>query len=221
MDRILIDTLEEQIAAGNKADNGWKSVSSQQVRTNIKCKLDMEINIDNVKNRLKTWKESYTAMSYLLNKSGFGRILTNNTLTAPDSVRKDFLKDNPQYSKYRDKSLDTFDEIETIIGNDQATGSEAQTAALAESNLRDDDTMPNLPIIVYDETTSHANNGEGTSHANNSEGTSHANNSEGTGSEPSSRSNATPCTTKDNVNTRKRKNREDAACKKESMSQMA
>ncbi|KAI3844158.1 hypothetical protein MKW92_032052, partial [Papaver armeniacum] len=92
MDRILIDTLEEQIAAGNKGDNGWKSVALQQVRTNIRCKLDMEINIDNVKNRLKTWKESYTAMSYLLNRSGFGRNLTNNTLTAPDSVWKDFLK---------------------------------------------------------------------------------------------------------------------------------
>ncbi|KAI3920830.1 hypothetical protein MKW98_005656, partial [Papaver atlanticum] len=130
--------------------------------------------------------------------------------------------DNPQYKKYLDKSLDNFDEIGTIIGNDQATGSEAQTAAVAESNLRDDDTMPNLPMIVYDESssanngerTSHANNGEetihanneGTSHANNSEGTSHANNNEGTANEPSLRSNAAPSTTKDNVNKRKRKN---------------
>ncbi|KAI3875478.1 hypothetical protein MKW92_036078, partial [Papaver armeniacum] len=71
------------------------------------------------------------------------------------------------------------------------------------------------------EGTSHANNDEGTSHANNSEGTGRADNSEGTTNEPSSRSNATPSTTKDNVNKRKRKNREDAACKKESMSQMA
>ncbi|KAI3920829.1 hypothetical protein MKW98_005655, partial [Papaver atlanticum] len=52
----------------------------------------MEVSIDNVKNRLKTWKESYAAMSYLLNRSGFGRHPTNNTLTTPDSVWKDFLK---------------------------------------------------------------------------------------------------------------------------------
>ncbi|KAI3896836.1 hypothetical protein MKX03_028342, partial [Papaver bracteatum] len=116
--------------------------------------------------------------------------------------------------------LDNFDEIRTIISNDQAIGNEAQTVAVTERNLRDDDTMPNLPMIIYDESSS-ANNGEGTSHANNTEGTSHDNNTEGTKNEPNSRSNATPSTTKDNVNKRKIKNREDAACKKESMSQMA
>ncbi|KAI3991281.1 hypothetical protein MKX01_034600 [Papaver californicum] len=187
MDRVLIDTLAEQIAAGNKGDSGWKSVALQQVRANIRSKLDMEISIDNVKNLLKTWKESYATMSYLLNISGFGRHPTNYTLTSPDSVWKDFLKDNPQYSKYRDKSMDNFDEIGTIIGNDQATRSEVQTAAVVESILRADDTMLNLPFIVYDKTTSHANNGEGTGHAKNSEGT---------GSEPSSRYNTTPSTQK-------------------------
>ncbi|KAI3896835.1 hypothetical protein MKX03_028341, partial [Papaver bracteatum] len=92
MHRILIDTLEEKIAAENKGGNGWKSVAFQQAREKIRSKLDMEVIIDNVKNGLKTWKGRYATMSYLLNRSGFGRHPTNNTLTAPDSVWKDFLK---------------------------------------------------------------------------------------------------------------------------------
>ncbi|KAI3985675.1 hypothetical protein MKX01_033958 [Papaver californicum] len=74
---VLIDTLVEQIGMGNKGDNGWKSVAYHQVRANIKSKLDIEVSTDNVKNRLKTWKESYAAMSFLLKKSGFGRHPTN------------------------------------------------------------------------------------------------------------------------------------------------
>lgn len=103
--------------------------------------------------------------------------------------------------------MDEYDEIGTIVGNDQATGSEAQTAADVENHIIDDETIPDL-------SSSEPVNFEVPFYAP-------ANNVEVTGGESSPSCNVTPSTTKELVNKRKRKNRADAACKKESLSQMA
>ncbi|KAI3862931.1 hypothetical protein MKX03_007638, partial [Papaver bracteatum] len=106
---------------------------------------------------------------------------------------------NLQYSKYRDKPLNSFEEIGIIVGNDQATGSQAQITVVAESNLRDDDITPDGSEIQQ---TDHADNGETVGHANIGEAT---------GSSFNQTSNVTTSTIKDNVNNGKRKNQEDAA----------
>ncbi|KAF6171096.1 hypothetical protein GIB67_020575 [Kingdonia uniflora] len=102
MDRILLDTLYEQLAKGGKSDNGWKS-------------------------RLKTWRLHHNVVKKMKNISGFGWDEERKIVVADEALWKEVLKTRKHLKKFKGKPLSNYEEIAEILGNDQANGSHATT----------------------------------------------------------------------------------------------
>lgn len=72
MDEYLIDALLHQQTIGNRVDGTWSSVALSNVSKELSEKLEMDINKDRVKNRLKTIKQKFSSCFDLFkNLSGF------------------------------------------------------------------------------------------------------------------------------------------------------
>uniref|UniRef100_A0A2N9I8J9 Uncharacterized protein n=1 Tax=Fagus sylvatica TaxID=28930 RepID=A0A2N9I8J9_FAGSY len=59
MERALANILRDERNLGNKGDAGWKTVAYNSASSKLSSQLHIDIIVDNVKNRMKTWKKLY------------------------------------------------------------------------------------------------------------------------------------------------------------------
>jgi hypothetical protein len=71
MERALANILRDERNLGNKGDAGWKTVAYNSASSKLSSQLHIDIIVDNVKNRMKTWKKLYGIVSDILSQSGF------------------------------------------------------------------------------------------------------------------------------------------------------
>ncbi|OVA12614.1 Myb/SANT-like domain [Macleaya cordata] len=127
MDRILIDTLTEQLKLGHRGDNGWKGSAYQEVVEQMNRKLGLVISSDNVRNRLKVWRNHYMAVKDCLSHSGFTWDNTLKMVTASNAVWDEYIKTHKKAAIYRTKYFMNWDEIVPLVCNDQALRNQAKT----------------------------------------------------------------------------------------------
>ncbi|KAK9286166.1 hypothetical protein L1049_014548 [Liquidambar formosana] len=147
MDDILTEVLRDEYHKGHKGDNGWKPTALQAAVNAINSQLGMSLNKENIRSRLKTWRGLYTAMQELLNQTGFGWNDTKKMVEAENSVWDDYLQNHSDAAQFHHRSIDNFDDISLIIGNDQANGQGAQNGIEADNIVETIDLEANTDNI--------------------------------------------------------------------------
>ncbi|KAI3861573.1 hypothetical protein MKW98_000525 [Papaver atlanticum] len=128
MGRVLIDTLTEQLASGNKGDTGWKGSSYREVVKRMDQELQLTISVDNVRNRLKIWRNHFIAVKECLSHTGFEWDDALKRITASHAVWDEHLKTNKKHAVYRTKHFANWDEIVPLVCHDQVVRNQGKTA---------------------------------------------------------------------------------------------
>ena len=84
VERASADILRDECNLGNKGDVGWKTVAYNSASSKLSSQLHIDITVDNVKNRIKTWKKLYGIVSDILSQSGFSWDATKKMITVDD-----------------------------------------------------------------------------------------------------------------------------------------
>ncbi|KAL3033941.1 hypothetical protein AAZX31_02G163300 [Glycine max] len=71
MERVLGDVLRDQRNLGNKGDRGWKRSALNAAAVVLSTSFNVNVTLDNVKNRIKLWRSWYGIVSDILDQSGF------------------------------------------------------------------------------------------------------------------------------------------------------
>ncbi|CAI9770882.1 unnamed protein product [Fraxinus pennsylvanica] len=123
MDSFMITSLVEQVLAGHKrSDNGFTSFQVSKAIDKVLNGCGVIVSNKNVRARLKTLKKEYAEVRQLLNMSGFGLDPETGRIVADAVAWDKFIKGKPKFGKWRTKLCPRYTEMETIFGNDTATG---------------------------------------------------------------------------------------------------
>ncbi|CAI9778727.1 unnamed protein product [Fraxinus pennsylvanica] len=126
MDGFMITSLVEQVLAGHKrSDNGFTSFQVSKAIDRVLNGCGVMVSDKNVRARLKTLKKEHAEVRQLLNMSGFGLDPETGRIVADVVAWDEFIKGKPKFGKWRTKLCPRYDEMETIFGNDAATGERA------------------------------------------------------------------------------------------------
>ncbi|XVF04897.1 hypothetical protein REPUB_Repub05bG0124600 [Reevesia pubescens] len=120
MDRCLAKLLAEQVKKGNKTDNGLKPAAYMGALTVINTKFGLDLTKEHLRNRLKIWKKQFGILKELLSQKGFQWDEKRRMVVADASVWNDYIKAHPDARQFQERSIDNYDELCIIIGNDQA-----------------------------------------------------------------------------------------------------
>ncbi|KAL2494698.1 uncharacterized protein Fot_38455 [Forsythia ovata] len=126
MDGFLIASLVHEVLAGHKrSDNGFTSFQVSKAIESVHRGCGVVVSDKNVRSRLKTLKKEYAEVSQLLSISGFGWDAESGRITADTLAWDELVKGKPDFGKWRTKLCRRYDEMESIFGNDTATGDRA------------------------------------------------------------------------------------------------
>ncbi|KAL2524380.1 Myb/SANT-like domain-containing protein [Abeliophyllum distichum] len=104
----------------------------------------------NVRSRLKTLKKEYAEVSQLLSISGFGWEAESGRITADALAWDELVKGKPDFGKWRTKLCRRYDEMESIFGNDTATGDRAVSGFDNFSPMQVDDSVNEVDTPTED-----------------------------------------------------------------------
>ncbi|XP_020257073.1 uncharacterized protein LOC109833705 isoform X2 [Asparagus officinalis] len=142
MDECLIDALLHQQTIGNRVDGTWTCVALSNVSKELTEKLEMDINKDRVKNRMKTIKQNFNSCFDLFkNFSGFAWCPTTSMWMAEREAWEPLLKANPNASKFMKYPFHNYDKMLQLFANDRATGEGAMTAKEKRRRLQNSTNM--------------------------------------------------------------------------------
>ncbi|CAI9761021.1 unnamed protein product [Fraxinus pennsylvanica] len=126
MDGLMITSLVEQVLAGHKqTDNGFTSFQVSKAMEKVFNGCGVIVSDKNVRTRLKTLKKDQAEVRQSLNMSGFGLDPETERIVADQVAWDEFIKGKPEFGKWRTKLCPRYDDMETIFGNDAATGDRA------------------------------------------------------------------------------------------------
>ncbi|XP_007015359.2 PREDICTED: uncharacterized protein LOC18590030 isoform X1 [Theobroma cacao] len=119
MDSCLAKILAEQVKKGNKTDNALKPAAYIVALTVINKKFGFDLTEEHLRNRLKTWKKQFGILKELLAQKGFQWDEKQRMVVADASVWNDYIKAQPDARQFQGRTIDNYDELCIIIGNDQ------------------------------------------------------------------------------------------------------
>ncbi|XVE59852.1 hypothetical protein DITRI_Ditri05aG0080200 [Diplodiscus trichospermus] len=120
MDLYLAKLLAEQVKKGNKTDNCLKPAAYSGALTVINKKFGLDLTKEHLKNRLKTWRKRFGILNDLLLQKGFQWDEKRRMIVADASVWNDYVKAHPDARKFHGRSIDYYEELCIILGNNQA-----------------------------------------------------------------------------------------------------
>ncbi|XP_010268739.1 PREDICTED: uncharacterized protein LOC104605605 [Nelumbo nucifera] len=123
MDKALIELLVDQVALGNKIDKGFRTFAYTSVCKEMTARFNIDMRTPHTKKRMRTLKPIYMEAKKLLETSGFGWNETKNQIIADLVVSDDYIK--------------MFEEMQTIMENDQPIGDKAMVGfeSMTECNV--------------------------------------------------------------------------------------
>ncbi|XP_026410408.1 uncharacterized protein LOC113305605 [Papaver somniferum] len=122
MDRLFIGLTGDQVLEGKLIDGQFNKLAWTHIVDNFKQSFGSSFTKDVLKNRMKTLKKNYVAVSTLRGQSGFGWDQSREIVVADDVVWDDYIKKHPDVKCWRTKSLAHFDELAILFGDNRANG---------------------------------------------------------------------------------------------------
>ncbi|XP_020222381.1 uncharacterized protein LOC109804884 isoform X3 [Cajanus cajan] len=147
MDKCLTEVLAEQVKKGNKVDNILKPAAFAGALKTLNEKYGMYVTKGQIKNRLKTWRKQFGVLKELLAHTGFMWNETKKMVVADNSVWNDYIKVHPDARIFRAKSIENYDQLCTILGNDQAIASFSDNVTEIDVNFAVDKGDPDLAVV--------------------------------------------------------------------------
>ncbi|MQL85088.1 hypothetical protein Taro_017601 [Colocasia esculenta] len=129
MSRFMQKSLVEQAANGMKVDKSFKRPAFVATARAVSEKFKVTCSDSNVENHLRTLKTKYAAIKKLKGMSGVGWNDDAKMITMDDDTFNEYIAAHPKDEPYINKSIDMYEELVIICGDDQATGSFSRTVA--------------------------------------------------------------------------------------------
>ncbi|XP_068645333.1 uncharacterized protein At2g29880-like [Aristolochia californica] len=165
----MLDLLIEQVNLGNKLPNGvWKHEVFNDCVSMFNLDAVNQKIVEQLKNRVRTWKRMYMVVSTCLNTSGFGWDPTTQKVTASKTVWQDYIKMHREANKYRRKGCSLYEKLAIVVGNTMAAGKTSNTSVESDDNLSnfvegtmiedidEDDAIREIPVPNITESPSDA-----------------------------------------------------------------
>ncbi|XP_068655806.1 uncharacterized protein [Aristolochia californica] len=105
----------------------------------------LDILVEQLKNRTKSWKKTYQTVMSCLNTSGFGWDATTQRVTAYHFVWQDYIKEHKDAEKYRQQGCPLYEKLAMVVGNTIAVGSGSTTPIDLGDEIIHDESAP-IPI---------------------------------------------------------------------------
>ena len=187
MDNCLTKVLAEQVKKGNKVDNMLKPAAFAAAVNALNEKFGMYLSKGHIKNRLKTWRKQFGVLKELLIQRGFVWNETQKMVVADDALWNEYIKvtslsviryamhsisllfyvgcliflcylqAHPDSRIFRAKSIENYDELCSILGNDQAAASFSDNVAEIDVNFTVDNGDPDIAIVSEIQTDGNQN----------------------------------------------------------------
>ncbi|KAJ1384112.1 Myb/SANT-like domain [Sesbania bispinosa] len=135
MDNCLTEVLAEQVKKGNKVDNILKPAAFAAAIKALNEKFGMYLTKGHIKNRLKTWRKQFGVLKELLAHRGFVWNKTQKMVVADDSAWNDYIRVHPDARIFRAKSIENFDKLCVVLGNDQTVASSSDNVTEIDVNF--------------------------------------------------------------------------------------
>ncbi|XP_010264772.1 PREDICTED: uncharacterized protein LOC104602691 [Nelumbo nucifera] len=126
MDKALIELLADQVALGNKIDKEFQTSAYTLVCKEMTAHFNIDMRTPHIKSRMRTLKPIYMEAKKLLGTSGFGWNESKNQII-PD----------PLFGMITSRVMEMFEEMQTVLGNDQPTSDKAMVRfeSMTECNV--------------------------------------------------------------------------------------
>ncbi|XP_068494616.1 uncharacterized protein [Phaseolus vulgaris] len=147
MDKCLTEVLAEQVKKGNKMDNILKPAAFSGALKTLNEKYGMYVTKGHIKNRLKTWRKQFGILKELLAQRGFMWNETKKMVVADNSVWNDYIKVHPDARIFQAKSIENYDQLCAILGNEQVIASLSDNVTDTDVNFAVDKRDPDLAIV--------------------------------------------------------------------------
>lgn len=92
MDRCLTELLVKQVMLGNKLEKNFKTSAYVAVLIVLNERFGLNLTIENVVSRLKTWKRQYGLLKEMLYQGGFKWDEERKIVVATDSKWNEYIK---------------------------------------------------------------------------------------------------------------------------------
>ncbi|XP_026452015.1 L10-interacting MYB domain-containing protein-like [Papaver somniferum] len=122
MDRLFMGLMADQVHEGQLLDGQFSKHAWTHIFDNFRQSFGSSFTKDVLKNRMKTLKKNYVAVSTLRGQSGFGWDQSREVVVADDDVWDEYIKKHPDVKCWRTKSLPHFDDLADIFGDNRANG---------------------------------------------------------------------------------------------------
>jgi hypothetical protein len=92
MDLCLTELLVKQVMLGNKLEKNFKTSAYIATLAVLNERFDLNLTIENIKSRLRTWKKQYVLMKEMLSRGGFEWDEGRKMVVATDSTWNEYIK---------------------------------------------------------------------------------------------------------------------------------
>ncbi|CUS11188.1 unnamed protein product [Tuber aestivum] len=120
-DKTLLDELLKQCHLGRRAGNSFKPRAWNEVTMLFNKVFSPELNVEQVKTRVRRLKQSYEAFETLRANSGFGWNEADQVVTAPEEVWAEYIKAHPEARQFKNCTLKFYSEMKEFFNNTVAT----------------------------------------------------------------------------------------------------
>ncbi|MQM15996.1 hypothetical protein Taro_048952 [Colocasia esculenta] len=129
MSRFMQKSLVEEATTEMKVDKSFKRPAFVATARAVSEKFKVTCSDSNVENHLRTLKTKYAAIKKLKRMSGVGWNDDAKMITMDADTFNEYIAAHRKDEPYINKSIDMYEELVVICGDDQATGSFSRTVA--------------------------------------------------------------------------------------------
>jgi hypothetical protein len=92
MDLCLTELLVMQVMSGNKLEKNFKTSAYIATVAVLNDRFELNLTIENIKSRLRTWRKQYVLMKEMLSRGGFEWDEARKMVVATDSTWNEYIK---------------------------------------------------------------------------------------------------------------------------------
>ncbi|XWS59352.1 hypothetical protein CRYUN_Cryun08bG0114200 [Craigia yunnanensis] len=122
MDQYFLQLMLEQVHKGNKVCCTFKKKAWVHMITLFNEKFGFQHSRAVLKNRYKILRSQYASIRTVLTKKGFHWDETQKMVIADDRVWNKYIKEHPEFRRYKNKSMPCYDDMCIICHNESASG---------------------------------------------------------------------------------------------------